>query len=1162
MAGQSSLGRLVAAVALDTAEFIQGADKARVTAASLANDVDRQFSGLQRKVASAMGGVAAALAGGFAIKNLKDQFDSYAEGAAKLDDLASKAGTSIEKLSALVNVAKLSKTSADDLAGALAKLSRGVVNATGDTQGAGKALSFLGISATDANGRLKDSATLTEEIALKLATMQDGVAKTAIVMDLFGKSGANLIPVLKDIAEYGVQNATITQQQAKAAKEYEDDLVRLGMAKSALVRIISSELLPVGDAVVKTLLAWQTQTGGVRDKAQELAQDGSIRAFAMSVLNAFGLVLNAGDSVVRIFDSVGQYIGSLLARAGNAFNSFMQANLDYIQGNYAKAWADVANGVARDTEISQDAANTIRGIFEKPLAGDKFVAGVEQNLTALDAKMKEHGTTVKQTADGYKALNQASDDQADAATSLSDSLGRQDAKLHAELDSLVKYGVATKETSLATAEFAIANGRVAAALAELAKKSPDAARALKDFILQKAADIDATKLQIESETKYLEAVKQLNAEMANAVQSTVDQVKNEKDKIATFGMSTAQITLYTVAQLEAKKAQLEMTEGAEDQVKALQQQIDHLKQLAGLQTTYQDLQAQSKLWDDLAGKAGQFFGDLVVNGKSAFDQLKSSFRSFAADLLSFFAKQFILRVIATGATGTVTGAAASAAANGASNSITGTLVNAAGSYIGSTAIGATVGGFYAGAASAASEAAIGASFVGPSASLASGAVGAGAEAYGALSGVLGSIPVYGWIALAVIAIAAWLGGRGGGPKTGGSFMGAFDSSGNLTGSVPVPGSDNGRFYTPDQGDDQLKPLVQGVSSGVQSALQRFGGSSAGFHFGLGFDNDPNGTAQSRVSAIATDASGRVIYHTQDRSMDDKDVPAALQLEASRMVLAALQNSQLPDYLAKVFKGIDATTATQEQINSLLQTADALKTIFDVASRDPLADLQQVMTDSQNQLAAATRNNEAAIRAAMKAYDGSTTSAQNLQQATVAYYNAQIQLLAGIEQTKQAIGDMFGNTVRNFKLAGLDNQGKYNFYQNEAASLQQQILNSSDPATIQALSQRLDQDMEAAFNLLTPEQQAGAEGQSFISRAESTDQAIQDHLDDVKKSVLDPMKQTLEDLKALIGASDDAQAAAANTQQAAANTNLAAAQTPRTVVVTLPDGSQQVTTFDG
>jgi hypothetical protein len=115
---------LVAAVALDAAEFVQGAEKAKFTAAQLATDVDKQMRGIENSVKGALGGIAAGSRPGFGISALKSAFDAYAEGAAKLGDLAAKAGTTVEIMGGLGAVAKLSKTSMDDVAGAMAKLAQ------------------------------------------------------------------------------------------------------------------------------------------------------------------------------------------------------------------------------------------------------------------------------------------------------------------------------------------------------------------------------------------------------------------------------------------------------------------------------------------------------------------------------------------------------------------------------------------------------------------------------------------------------------------------------------------------------------------------------------------------------------------------------------------------------------------------------------------------------------------------------------------------------------------------------------------------------------------------------------------------------------------------------------------------------------------------------
>jgi hypothetical protein len=92
------------------------------------------------------------------------------------------------------------------------------------------------MSARDSNGHLKDTGTLLVEVAQKLGQYADGAAKTAIAQELLGKSGANMIPFLKELAELGLQNSHHHGEAGAIAKDYEQNLVRLGIAKSALGR--------------------------------------------------------------------------------------------------------------------------------------------------------------------------------------------------------------------------------------------------------------------------------------------------------------------------------------------------------------------------------------------------------------------------------------------------------------------------------------------------------------------------------------------------------------------------------------------------------------------------------------------------------------------------------------------------------------------------------------------------------------------------------------------------------------------------------------------------------------------------------------------------------------------------------------------------------------
>jgi len=359
-----------------------------------------------------------------------------------------------------------------------------------------------------------------------------------------------------------------------------------------------------------------------------------------------------------------------------------------------------------------------------------------------------------------------------------------------------------------------------------------------------------------------------------------------------------------------------------------------------------------------------------------------------------------------------------------------------------------------------------------------------------------------------------------------------------------------------QGDGQLDPGALQLGE-----LARLGGTAPGnMGFGVGFDTDPGGTAPNRISSMVVGPNGQLLFNDLNRDIgrDNDQIQPQMQLEASRMVLAALQSSQLPQYLANVFKGVDAMTATQDQINALMQTAEALKSIYDLTSRDPVADAMQMLTDAMDPFNAALRNNGTAIRAVMDAYDGSATAATNLQQATLGYYNAQLQLINQLTTAKQSIDALFGDTFRGFKLAGMTDQQKYDFYQQEAKDLTAQALASTDPAEIQRLVQLINQDEQAAFALLTPEQQAGAAGQAFITQGQAAQHAIDDHIDSIKDAVVDGTRDVLNEIKTLITDPANSMTSAAKDMKEAGSDMKDAANKPLHVIVDNYGGGQEVT----
>lgn len=346
-------------------------------------------------------------------------------------------------------------------------------------------------------------------------------------------------------------------------------------------------------------------------------------------------------------------------------------------------------------------------------------------------------------------------------------------------------------------------------------------------------------------------------------------------------------------------------------------------------------QENIQTYDKLSSIGASFFADLALHGRSAFESLKKSLESFAAEIIALFAKRYILNMVAslTGDAGIGAlaatagqGTAASGILNMLGLSGTGGLANSGVMALGGIGgTGSTSLGLYSAFANSGAGQGLGLSVAGMTEE---GVLG-GSVLTGTGMAIAEAIPYIGWaIALGTLAYSLF-GGKGGGPKTGGSFMGSFSGAGDFLGNVDVPGK--GRFFTPNQGDSNLATVGQSLGLTFAQTLVSLGGKPGGnMSFGVGFDTDPQGTANSRVSGMVIDSKGNTIFRDLDRDIGRTNDPSGeITLELKRELLAGLQASDLPQEVADILKPLDAMTATAEQIDKAVTAAQDMANVLKV-----------------------------------------------------------------------------------------------------------------------------------------------------------------------------------------------------------------------------------------
>jgi hypothetical protein len=157
----------------------------------------------------------------------------------KMGKLAQQTGTTSEYLSAMALVASQGGTTLEAVAKGVKKLSKNMDDVRRGMGGARYAFEELNIKITDNTGVLLDSDEVMKDIADKFKEMEDGAEKTAYAIKIFGRAGAELIPILN-----GGRNG-IEQLQEKAEK--------MGLVISTKTALEAAYLNDELDILIKTV---------------------------------------------------------------------------------------------------------------------------------------------------------------------------------------------------------------------------------------------------------------------------------------------------------------------------------------------------------------------------------------------------------------------------------------------------------------------------------------------------------------------------------------------------------------------------------------------------------------------------------------------------------------------------------------------------------------------------------------------------------------------------------------------------------------------------------------------------------------------------------------------------------------------------------------------
>lgn len=296
-----------------------------------------------KKVFAGLAAVAGAVKFTASVKASIDAADKFAK-------MSQQVNVSVESLSTLQHAASLSGSSLESMDKGLRRLSTNLLDANRGLKESEESFEALGVGVTDSQGNLRDVESVLLDVADKFSKTKDSTEKTALAMKLFGKSGAELIPLLNAGSD-GIRamqdearalGLEISGPTARAAELFNDNMERLQKVAQGFVNALAAKGLPVLVKLSEILLEGSPKVERYGDVIEGLSED--FKTFIETGL----LVKNTLDVLATGFTSVFRSIfHAVQGDFKAAINVFVEANK-----SIRKNVEDITNGLILLDEIS------------------------------------------------------------------------------------------------------------------------------------------------------------------------------------------------------------------------------------------------------------------------------------------------------------------------------------------------------------------------------------------------------------------------------------------------------------------------------------------------------------------------------------------------------------------------------------------------------------------------------------------------------------------------------------------------------------------------------------------------------------------------------------------------------------------------------------------
>ena len=486
---------------------------------------------------AAFGAGASAVASG--LLSLEDRVET-------LGNTADKLGVSFEFIQTLEEAGNRSGVSIESVSTAFGKLQKTLAGADEESKAATAALDKLGISFTDLENLSPEEQIRL--IAEQLQGIDDPAKRTAAAMQIFGKSGADLLPLFaqlgpaaNDIERLG---GALTAVDRGRIDDFGDGIDALGVASSRLGELLLLPFVGLGEGIAQGSAEF---LGGIN------AIVGPIGDVLQPVLAGLGAAFEVVGVVIgglgRVLGEIISPIGDLAQAFGFVGESFNTAFVDVVRylidasvattgwlvsfspiGVVADNIGTIGDTISRVANIIGESLSQVGSYVGDVVASWAEFFGIESAIESIGGMISSVFGSVSAT---FETISSAIGGTVGRLLSIAeDFLG-----ITAEVNTTITPELDLSQPSLAAAQFAKDIGAAATAAAEFGAAGFDAAVAYQNSLEQiaqlqadgtltaeegkKAAEQEKAAFEAKIETLDKEA--QAQALAAEAAQKAADE---------------------------------------------------------------------------------------------------------------------------------------------------------------------------------------------------------------------------------------------------------------------------------------------------------------------------------------------------------------------------------------------------------------------------------------------------------------------------------------------------------------------------------------------------------------------------------------------------------------------------------------------------------------